>query len=80
MNMMLDSLFKQITSTYGRDTDFMGLAFRFKKGIAIIDIHNDGSEAEYIVEFVSFVEHEPPISKVVKNKDELHTLILELAI
>ncbi|CCF16579.1 hypothetical protein BLGI_4548 [Brevibacillus laterosporus GI-9] len=77
---MLDSLFEQMNSTYGRDTEFMGLAFRFKKGIAIIDFHNDGNVAKYIVEFVSFIEHEPPISKVVENKDELHTLILELAL
>ncbi|QDX93956.1 hypothetical protein EEL30_17655 [Brevibacillus laterosporus] len=78
---MLDNLCKQMYCTYGRDTDFMGLAFRFKKGIAIVDIHIDGEyEDGYVVEFVSFVEHEPPVFKIVKNKEELHTLIQEFAL
>ncbi|MGG1442320.1 hypothetical protein ABE354_09690 [Brevibacillus laterosporus] len=81
MSILLDNLFTQITSSFGRDTYFMGLAFRFKKGIVVIDIYeNSQQEEEYTIEFVSFIEHEPPVFAIVKSKEELYIVIQELAL
>jgi len=59
----------------------MGLAFRFKKGIVVIDIYENSQQEEgYTIEFVSFIEHEPPVFVIVKNKEELYIVIQELAL
>ncbi|MGG3129115.1 MULTISPECIES: hypothetical protein [Brevibacillus] len=80
MILLLDNLCKQITSSFGQDTYFMGLAFRFKKGIVMTDIYvNSQQKAEYTLEFVSFIEHEPPVYVIVKSKEELYRVIQELA-
>ncbi|MDN9009044.1 hypothetical protein [Brevibacillus laterosporus] len=78
MILLLDNLCKQITSSFGGDTYFMGLAFRFKKGIVMTDLYvNSQQTAEYTIEFVSFIEHEPPV--YVKSKEELYRVIQEFA-
>jgi hypothetical protein len=78
---MLDQLFEKIDERYGADTFFMGLAFKFERGIALIDKHfADDIDDGFIVEFVSFVDIEKPASVVCKDAAELHILLKELAL
>jgi hypothetical protein len=78
---MLDKLFELIDEKYGSDTFFVGLAFKFKNGIAMIDKYfDDEIEDGFIVEFVSFNEIEPPVSVVLKDEEELHKLLKEIAL
>lgn len=77
---MLDRLFELIDGDYGSEAFFMGLAFKFEKGIAIIDKHfSDDIDDGFVVEWVSFVDIEQPVSVICKDVAELKTLIAELA-
>ncbi|OBZ12121.1 hypothetical protein A8L34_16085 [Bacillus sp. FJAT-27264] len=78
---MLDKLFELIDKSYGRDTFFMGLAFKFDKGIAMIDKHfAENIDDGYVVEWVSFVDIEKPVSVICEDISELYTLLRELAL
>ncbi|MWV43103.1 hypothetical protein GRF59_05620 [Paenibacillus sp. HJL G12] len=78
---MLDHLFQKIDGSYGEDAFFMGLAFKFEKGIAIIDKHFDEEIADgFILEWVSFMEMAHPISVVCKDTDELFLILKEVAL
>jgi hypothetical protein len=43
---MLKELFEKIDATFGMDTFFAGMAFKFKRGIVMIDQYEDGFIAE----------------------------------
>lgn len=78
---MLDKLFELIDEKYGNDTFFVGLAFKFKKGIAIIDKYfDDDIDDGFVVEFVSYDEDEHPVSVILKNEEELYKLLKEIAL
>ncbi|ALA07138.1 hypothetical protein SECTIM467_8 [Brevibacillus phage SecTim467] len=78
---MLDKLFEMIDEKYGNNTFFMGLAFKFHNGIAIIDKYfSDEIEDGFVVEFASYIDTEPPVSVVLKDKEELHTFLKEVAL
>lgn len=77
---MLDQLFELIDEKYGDHTFFMGLAFKFEKGIAIIDKHfADDIDDGFAVEWVSFIDIEQPVAVICKDVAELKTVIEELA-
>jgi hypothetical protein len=78
---MLDKLFELIDEKYGSDTFFVGLAFKFKNGIAMVDKYfDDEIDDGFIVEFVSYNEIEPPASVVLKDEKELHKFLKEFAL
>jgi hypothetical protein len=78
---MLDKLFELIDENYGSDTFFIGLAFKFEKGIAMIDKHfADDIDNGFVVEWVSFIDIEKPVTVICKDIPELHTLLKVLAL
>lgn len=78
---MLDKLFELIDEYYDSDTIFIGLAFKFEKGIAMIDKHYaDNIDDGFVVQWVSFIDIEKPVSVICKNTSELHTLLKVLAL
>jgi hypothetical protein len=77
---MLDNLYELIDNNYGDNTFFMGLAFKFETGIAIIDKYfADDIDDGFILEWVSFIDIEKPVSVICKDIIELKTAIGECA-
>lgn len=78
---MLDNLFELIDQHYGDKTFFMGLAFKFETGIAIVDYRaTDDSKEGYVVDWVSFIDIEKHVSALCDTLEELKTAIEEFAL
>ncbi|WP_018884215.1 hypothetical protein [Paenibacillus massiliensis] len=78
---MLDNLFEMLDEVYGKATLFMGLAFKFETGIAIIDKHSgQGVTDGFIIDWVSFGDIEQYVSVICKDMDELKEVIREFAL
>jgi len=78
---MLDNLYRKIGDHYQKDALFMGLAFKFEKGIAIVDKHTDDEFGEgFIVEWVSFNEVSYPFSVICKDLNEVFIILQEVAL
>jgi len=77
---MLDGLYEQIFNLYDKNIFYMGVAFKFEKGIAIIDKYfDDEIEDGYIIEWTSFVDAEHALAITCKNLEELKAVIDECA-
>ncbi|WP_151734125.1 hypothetical protein [Paenibacillus tengchongensis] len=78
---MLDELNEWIKTDYGSATRFMGLAFKFKRGIALIDHYTAEDDfAGFKLEWVSFADKEDTASVICMNKEELQFILKELAL
>lgn len=76
---MLDQLFELIDKQYGDNSFFMGLTFKFETGIAIIDKYfADDIDDGFVLEWVSFVEIEQPVTVICKDNEELRKALKEL--
>ncbi len=82
MKFVLDYLFDKIDEICEEKAFYMGLAFKFDKGIAIIDYHlNDsGDEIGYILDWVSYQDNEQPASVKCSDMEELKAAIAEFAL
>lgn len=78
---MLDKVFELMDEEYGSDTFFVGLAFKFKNGIAFVDKYfDDEIDDGFVIEYVSYNENEPPVLAIAKDEEELHKLLKEIAL
>lgn len=78
---MLDNLFDMLDKAHGKAALFMGLAFKFETGIAIIDKHSgQGITDGFIIDWVSFGDIEQYVSVICKDIEELKEVIKEFAL